>query len=215
VSVVRNSPSLARFDATRYPHREFAADGVVRLVYAGALTPTYELDVAIEAMARLRAERPALAVTLDLYGRGDSAGPLAERARALGLERAVTFHGRIPIEDVPAAIASGDIGLAPTRRDPFTDISLSTKIFEYAAMAKPAICSRLPLVERTFEPGEIWTYEPGDPDDLAAAVLRIADDPAGREATVARAGRRVASLAWEQESAHYLEIVEQLMDAAR
>jgi glycosyltransferase involved in cell wall biosynthesis len=210
VSVVRNSPSLARFDPAHHPDRSFAADGTVRLVYAGALTPTYELDVAVEAIARIRATRPDLDVSLDLYGRGDSAEPLAEQVQALGLQDAVTFHGRIPIEAVPAALAAADIGLAPTRRDPFTDISLSTKIFEYAAMGKPAICSRLPLVEQAFRDAEVRTYEPGNAADLAAAILAIADDPAGRAAMTDRAAARVRDLAWERESGRYLEIVAQL-----
>ena len=61
---------------------------------------------------------------------------------------ASTFHGRIPVDEVPAAIAAADIGLAPTRRSAFTDYSLSTKAFEYAAMARPVVASRLPMVER-------------------------------------------------------------------
>jgi glycosyltransferase involved in cell wall biosynthesis len=213
VSVVRNSPSLARFDPGRHEPRAFAADGTVRLVYAGALTPTYELDVALDAVARIRALRPDLPVAFDLFGRGDSAARLAAQAESLGLADVARFHGRIPIEHVPAAIAAADIGLAPTRRDPFTDISLSTKIFEYAAMGKPAVCSRLPMVDRTFLHGEVWTYEPGDSADLAAAILRIVDDAAGRQATVARAADRVRELAWETESRHYLGIVETLLGA--
>jgi hypothetical protein len=51
VTVVANSPSLARFDPSQHEPRPFAADGTVRLVYAGALTPTYELDVVLEALA--------------------------------------------------------------------------------------------------------------------------------------------------------------------
>ena len=65
----------------------------------------------------------------------------------------MTFHGRIPIDDVPAAVAAADIGLAPTRRDPFTDLTLSTKVYEYAAMGKPVVASRLPMVVATFPPG--------------------------------------------------------------
>ena len=116
-------------------------------MYAGALTPTYEVDVVIEAIAALRAARPELRVGFDVYGRGDAAEPGAAVARDRGVEDRVTFHGRIPIEDVPAAIAGADIGVAPTRRDPFTDVSLSTKVFEYAAMGKPVVASRLPMVE--------------------------------------------------------------------
>ncbi|MBI3745735.1 MAG: glycosyltransferase, partial [Chloroflexi bacterium] len=207
VAVVRNTPSLARFDPAAQPARTFMADGTLRLVYAGALTPTYELDVTLQAIARIRAQRPALAVAFEAYGRGDSLASLEALAVELGIE------GRIPLEDVPAAIAAADIGLAPTRRDLFTDASLSTKILEYAAMRRAAVASRLPLVERTFEPGTVATYEPGDPEDLARAILAIVDDGPAREASIARAAALVEDMSWERDAPGYLALLEGLMRA--
>jgi glycosyltransferase involved in cell wall biosynthesis len=210
VGVVANSPSLARFDASRFPRRAFAEDGTVRLVYAGALTPTYEVDVAIAAVAELRARRPDLDVTFDVYGRGDAAEPWSAAARERGVEDAVTFHGRIPIEDVPSAVARADIGIAPTRRDPFTDVSLSTKVFEYAAMGKPVVASRLPMVEKTFPAGTVGTYEPGDASALAAAIEAIVDDPLAREAAVERTAAVVAGASWEREAEGYVALIESM-----
>jgi glycosyltransferase involved in cell wall biosynthesis len=210
VTIVPNSPSLRRFDPAAHPTRDFAADGVVTLAYAGALTPTYELEVAIDALASLSRRRPDLATRLDCYGRGDAEPALRERAAALGVADRVVFHGRIPIDDVPAAIARADIGLAPTRRNEFTDYSLSTKIFEYAAMNKPVIASGLPMVEATFDPGTVVTYPPGDAEAMASAILGLVDDAAGREARVSATGRRVADLAWERVSRGYLGLVERL-----
>src|SRR4029077_5323934 len=171
--VVRNTPSLGRFDPVAQPSRPFMADGTLRLIYTGALTPTYELDVAIRAVAAIRAKRPELAISFDVFGRGDTSAALEGLSRDLGLGDVVRFLGRIPLEAVPAAIAAADIGLAPTRRDAFTDASLSTKILEYAAMRRPAVVSRLPMVVRTFPPGTVSTYQPGDAEDLAASVLRL------------------------------------------
>ena len=210
ITVIRNSPSLARFDPERHARRAFAVDGTVRLVYAGALTPTYELDVVLESIARIRADRPDLATVIDIYGRGDAAGSLADLATKLGIADQVRFHGRIPIEEVPAAVAGADIGLAPTRRDRFTDVSLSTKVFEYAAMGKPVVASLLPMVERTFPPDTISTYAAGDPTSLAAAILGLVDDPIGREAAVGRTLGIVAAAAWELEAIRYIALVDRL-----
>jgi len=213
VSVVRNSPSLARFDPALVASRPFAEDGVVRLVYAGALTPTYELDVALEALARLEAVRPGTFL-LDLYGRGDSEPLLRERAAQLGVADRVRFHGRVPLEAIPAALSVADIGLAPTRRDPFTDMSLSTKIFEYGAMGKPAVCSRLPMVERTFPPGTVWSYQPGDAASMMEAILAVVDDPVARAAGVRGAAALVAGMGWEREAGAYVDLVEGLIRRA-
>jgi glycosyltransferase involved in cell wall biosynthesis len=210
VGVVPNSPALARFDVGGRPDREFCEDGVLRLVYAGALTPTYELDVVLQAIASIRAARPELALSLDLYGRGDSAGALRALAAELGVAERIVFHGRVPIESVPAAIAAADIGLAPTRRDTFTDVSLSTKIYEYAAMRRPVVASRLPPVERAFPPGALSVYQPGDPADLAAAILRLVDDAEARTAAVAQAYEVARATAWEAARGPYLELVERL-----
>jgi glycosyltransferase involved in cell wall biosynthesis len=208
VTVVPNTPSLARFDPAVRPERPFMADGTLRLVYAGALTPTYELDVAVRAVARLAARRPDLPVHLDLYGRGDSQPGLESLAAELGVADRLTFHGRIPIEDVPASIARADIGLAPTRRDPFTDASLSTKILEYAAMRRPAVATRLPLVVRTFPPGSVATYAPGDADDLADRILGLVDDPTAREAATVAAADFVQAMSWEHDARDYLALLE-------
>ncbi|HYM84749.1 MAG TPA: glycosyltransferase family 4 protein [Candidatus Dormibacteraeota bacterium] len=215
VTVIRNTPSLARFDPARQPVRAFAEDGCLRLVYAGALSPVYELDVVLDALRRLRAERPALDAHLDLYGRDFAEVPLADRAAALGVGEAVTLHGRIPIEAVPAALAAADIGLAPTRRSEMTDFSLSTKVFEYAAMGKPVVASRLPMVERTFPPGTVATYEPGDAESLATAVLALVDRPEERAARVARTLELVRDLSWEREAERYHAVVEALIASRR
>lgn len=210
VTVVANSPSLARFDPSRHDARAFAADGTLRLVYAGALTPTYEVDVLLEAVALIRRTRPELDLRLDVFGRGDAAERLVDQAATLGIDDRVTFHGRIPIDDVPAAVARADIGVAPTRHDPYTDVSLSTKVFEYAAMGKPVVATRLPMVERTFPPDTVATYDPGDPASMAAAILSFVDDEPGRNAAVARTAEIVRSSAWETEATRYFELVDRL-----
>jgi glycosyltransferase involved in cell wall biosynthesis len=209
VDVILNTPSTTLFDPRRVAARDFMADGSLRLVYSGALTPVYELDVVLRAVGALCTMRPDLDVGLAIYGRGDAAGPLRALAAELGIEARVQFGGRIPLEDVPAAIAAADIGLAPTRRDRFTEMSLSTKLFEYAAMDKPVIASRLPTVEH-YLGGAVTTYESGDPGSLAAAIVGLVDDPQARGASVMAMHARIADLGWDRQAAAYVSIVESI-----
>ena len=59
-------------------------------------------------------------------------------------------------------------------------------------MGKPVVASALPMVERTFPPGSVRGYAPGDAEALATAILALVDDPARREASVAATLEQVA-----------------------
>jgi glycosyltransferase involved in cell wall biosynthesis len=207
LTVILNSPDLRLFDPTAHPRRRFMADGKLRIVYTGALTPTYELDVVLRAVASLARTRPGLPVHATFYGRGDAQAPLEALAAELGLADRVSFPGRIPIEDVPEAVAAADIGVAPTRLDPFTQMSLSTKVLEYAAMAKPVVASRLPTVERYFDADTLALYEPGDHESLAATILSLVDSPTERRARIRRTRRRVEELGWTHQAEAYLGVI--------
>ena len=215
LTVVLNSPDLGLFDPAAHPRREFMADGTLRIVYTGALTPTYELDVLLRAIASISRSRPKLPLTATLYGRGDALPALEALAAELGVADRIQFPGRIPIEDVPAAVAGGDIGIAPTRLDPFTGMSLSTKVLEYAAMRKPVVASRLPTVERYFAPDTLEVYEPGDPGSLAAAILTLVAHPRARLARIGRTGRRVDELSWTRQAEAFKAVVVRLTEAPK
>jgi len=121
----------------------------------------------------------------------------------------------VPFEAVPPAVAGSDIGIAPTRRDVYTDSTLSTKIFEYGAMGKPVVASWLPLVEQTFGTDSVVTYPSGDAAAMAAAIIRLADDRTEREARVERLMAQVAELSWGHEADRYAALVDDLVSRRR
>ena len=210
LAVIRNGPVLARFDPDAHPRRPFMADGVLRLAYAGALTPLYALEDAVEAVAILARERPDLPVALDLYGRGDREEELRDRAARLGVADRVHLHGRIPLDAVAGALAGADLVLSPIRRNRFSEMSLSTKVFEGAIMEKPVVAADLPAARAEFDGDVLAWYEPDDPADLARAILRVVDEPAWRAAAAVRAAARARELAWDGEAPRYLALVEEL-----
>jgi glycosyltransferase involved in cell wall biosynthesis len=206
--VVTNGPSLARFETAGTTVRPFMADGTLRIVYTSAVTPLYQLDLVVRAVARIRAERPDLPVAFEVYGRGDAEPDLAALAAELGIADRVVFHGRIALEAIPAALAAVDIGVSPIRRDPFTEISMPTKALEYAVMGKPVVAADLPAVRDHFDPEMLAWYEPGDEASLAAAILRLVDDPEARESGAAAAAGRARELSWDREAPGYVALVE-------
>lgn len=206
--IVTNGPSLARFRPDAQPARPFMADGTLRIIYTGAVTPLYELDVVVRAVAAIRAERPDVAVAFDVFGRGDARPGLAELAAELGVTDRVIFHGRIPLGDVPAAIAAADIGVSSIRRDPFTEISMPTKALEYAVMGKPVVAADLNAGRQHFDAAMLSWYEPGDAASLARAILRIVDDPEARDVATRLAAERALELSWDREAPTYVALVE-------
>lgn len=210
VDVIRNGPVLARFDPAAHVRRPFMADGVLRLAYAGALTPLYALEDVVEAVAILAGERPDLPVVLDLFGRGDREEELREQAARLAVADRVRFHGRIPLDAVAGALAGADLVLSPIRRNRFSEMSLSTKVFEGAIMEKPVVAADLSSARAEFDADMLAWYAPDDPADLARAMLRVVDDPAWRVATAARAAARARELAWDAEAPRYLALIEEL-----
>lgn len=205
--VVTNGPSLGRFRPEAHPVRPFMTDGTLRVIYTGAVTPLYELDMVIRAIARIRAERPELPVVFGVYGRGDAESGLAALATELEVADRVTFHGRIPLDAVPRAIAAADIGVSPIRRDPFTEISMPTKALEYAVMGKPVVAADLPAARQHFDGPMLSWYESGDAASLAAAILRLVDDVGAREAGVQAAAERARELSWDREAPAYVGLV--------
>lgn len=210
ITVVHNSPSADLFDPAAHPHRGFMEDGTLRLLYAGALTPNYELDVVLDAVARVRREGPDLPVRLEVYGRGDAEATLQAMTAQLGLGDAVRFHGRVPLDRMAAAVAGADVGLAPVRRNPQTELSLPGKILEYTVMGKPVVASDLATTVRTFGPDLLSLYRAGDAADLADRIRGLAQDRAAAEARARRAGERVAEMAWDREATVYVDLVARL-----
>ena len=118
----------------------------------------------------------------------------ARAPTSAGSPTGCVFHGRIALDAVAASLAGCDIALSPIRRNRFSEISLSTKVFEGAIMGKPVVAADLPAARAEFEADMLAWYAPDDPADLARAILRVVDDPAWRAAVADRAAARAREL---------------------
>ncbi len=107
---------------------------------------------------------------------------------------AVIFTGLAPPEKVVEYLDATDILVSP--HIPMPDGSRffgsPTKLFEYMAMGKAIVASRLEQLADVLEHERTaWLVTPGDPQELAAAILRLALDPEKR-AALGSAARRAA-----------------------
>ena len=104
------------------------------------------------------------------------------------------FTGPLPREKVVEYLDACDILVSP--HIPMPDGSRffgsPTKVFEYMAMGKGIVASRLEQLAEVLEHDRTAVLvTPGDVDELAAAILDLAVNPAKREA-LGDAARRAA-----------------------
>lgn len=139
--------------------------------------------VALEAVARLA--REGIRANVVFVGRGKHEAPIREAIRKAGLNAQFRFLGFTP--DLPQAIAAVDIGLyVPLESD-----GMGRVVFEYLAMARPLIASRVGIVPEVLRDGQDAFLVPaGDPGALALAIRRLLRDVPLRRALGA-AGRRL------------------------
>ncbi len=207
ITVVMNSPDEHIFDPDRHPRRRFMEDGELRLVHHSNLQRVYGLEFAIEAVALLG----ELDVRLDVYGDGPYRPQIEEAIRRTDSHDRVQLRGRVPLDDLPALLAGSDIGLVPTRPDPYAEYSLSTKLLEYAVMGIPIIATDLATFRAHLDERAIRYVRGADAAALAAAIRADAADPEGTMARGIEAQRQSAPYAWPGQRQRYLEVVERLL----
>jgi glycosyltransferase involved in cell wall biosynthesis len=182
----------------------------VHFIYHGNFTYRYGVDLLLRALAQARCALPNSRLTL--HGWGESLLDLQALAHELGLTGIVTFSTELlPIESLPRLLSTADAGIIPYRRDVFTDGILPTKLMEYAALGLAVIAVRTPVIEAYFEASMLETFENGDVEGLARALIRLARDP-GRRLALARNIREFnVRFNWQAQRSAYLALVAQLV----
>jgi glycosyltransferase involved in cell wall biosynthesis len=173
-------PDAARRAATRARWR-FGDDDVV-LLTVGILSEQKGVDVAIEALARLRARDPRLALLV--VGDGEARAALERLARARGVSGAVRFTGAVPHRETAAFYDAADIFLFPTLRvEAFGVVTV-----EAMATERPVVVSRIGATPEVVEDGVTgFLVPPGDVEALAARISSLTDDRDGARAMARRA----------------------------
>lgn len=187
------------------------ADAPFVMVYHGTLARRLGLDLAIEAVARVRPAIPR--VELRIIGAGEERERLVELSRTLGLEDAVRFSdGYVPLERIPALIGDADVGVIPLRVCSGTDVMLPTKLLEYVSVGIPCIVPRTVTIDRYFDADMVEFFEAENVESLAAAMVRLFQDPAHRARLSRGATERFGRLySWRVHKDVYTNLVARLL----
>jgi glycosyltransferase involved in cell wall biosynthesis len=213
-AVVLNCPPLHE-RANRRPHVRQAlriGDEQTVLVYSGSLQPHRGLDNVILSLRHLDDD-----VTLVLLGEGPLRTHLEQVAAGAGLRDRVLFHDFVAHLDVPAFLASADIGIVPYEHVGLNHYLCSpSKLFHYIMAELPVVCSDFPFLRRVvIGTGIGATFDPARAGSIAGAIREVSamrrDDDG--------LGERLRTLkhryCWEEEEQRLLGLYDSLQTGNR
>ncbi len=185
--------------------------GVVRLLYVGRIVRAKGVRDAIRAVARVNS---SVRVHLDLVGDGSDRAACEHEVRSLGLGDCVTFHGRLPREEVDKFYQRADVFIFPSIREPSGNV-----VVEAMSYGLPVIAASNggPAHMVTEECG--IRIEPTQPDLFAGAlssgIQLLASNPSLRRSLGVAARQRVAATAtWGHKIAWMLRLYDEVIAGA-
>ena len=176
-------------------HTAAHTDNEIRLLYSGDVTGGKELMSEIfAAMARPDTDTR---FTFDLYGpsRAQLEPELTADAKAAlaVLGDRVRIHGRIPQEEMPAALAAADFGIFIRPKRLSSEAGFPTKLGEYLAAGMPVITNDTGDISLVVQNGENgFIVRENTADCIASVFDKIAALPADAFADMRRKARRSA-----------------------
>ncbi len=191
-----------------YNNKHTNGNGFIAM-YHGTLTELYGVDVAIKAIAILKADIPGL--QLRIFGSETETGRLKELVNDLGVHDNIVFMGRVGMETIPRYINEADIGIIPIVRDEYIDLSFSNKLAEYISMKTPAVATRLRSTLEYFTDDAISYFESGNADALASKILELYKNPQQRSLQAENAFQQYQEIRWAVMEKRYIGLIESLV----
>ena len=167
---------LARFAPAPWAHKPR-----LEIVSLRNWEPNYRIAAIVQALAELRRRRPEASVHLHLLGGGPQREALVQQVRVLGLQDAVTLHGRLDDTGMAAVLARCKVSVSVPCSD-----ATSVSVLESMACGLAVVASDLPANRHWLggEPGLLLAGQ-----DEAALARSLADTLEGLWHDDARAQR--------------------------
>ena len=162
-----------RDDGCGGPSSDRPEPSPLRIGFIGSLMISKAPHVLLDAIRML----PAGSVSVDLYGaftpyHGDDR--YRAQLKPILARDGIRVHGAVPHAEIATALSSLDVVVVPSiwpENSPFV-------IHEAFAAGVPVVASRIGGIPELVEDGRGGLlFSPGDPDDLAATLRRLIDEP--------------------------------------
>ena len=178
VFVVRSAPRKSFAVTELVPTR--AAQDARHIVYVGTMGAQEGIDILLEAIRILVQDEGHIHYKCDIIGGGPERDAMEALSVSLGLSESVTFHGRVPDEEMRSIIMNADIGVNPDRPSTMNSLSSMNKIVEYMALGVPMVQFDCVEGKRTALESSRYVTEP-TAQALATELRTLMNDFEARE----------------------------------
>ena len=150
--------------------------GTVVVGYAGTLK-TMNMEKGISLLLQAISILPPRFRCLIIGGVREDIEGYRTQAKKLGVSDRVVFTGWMHYDSIPEHLAACDVLVAPFPKTEHYDLFMSPmKLFEYMAVGKPIVATRLRTVEEIVNDESAFLVSPNDAKALAGGIMSAADD---------------------------------------
>lgn len=143
-----------------------------RVLFYGTYIPLHGVDVIIRAAKLLEGDE----IRIRIIGTGQERQEVERLVHELGVGN-VELEDAVPLASLPHEIARASICLGIFGTTSKASRVIPNKVFQAVAMARPVVTADSPAIRAAFEPGEVITVPPGDPEMLAVEIRALLADP--------------------------------------
>jgi len=199
--IICNTPPMeeayrARFDGrvrgistvlNGFESRIFSEDGCRRettndkltVVHAGSLYGQRDITPILEALARLKRERPDVAEDYRFHFLGANTEGYGPLVKALGLDDLVGLAGPVPLDEALAWDRRAHICLCLGLTGTQNQSQVPAKLYQFIGLGKPVLAVAKPgsAIEAVVSESGVQYFlaDPDNPSSIAAALIRIHD----------------------------------------
>jgi PEP-CTERM/exosortase A-associated glycosyltransferase len=214
ITVIPNAVDIESFEPGGQPDlalkHSLGLDGASVVGFIGSFYAYEGLDLLLQAMPAILAQRPEVRVLL--VGGGPQDQALKAQAQQLGIAEKVIFTGRVPHAQVQRYYDLVDVLAYPRHSMRLTELVTPLKPLEAMAQGRLLVASDVGGHQELIRHGQTGVlFKAGDAAALAAAVVKLLGAPQSWPA-LREAGRRFVEEErnWTRSVGNYVEVYQKL-----
>jgi colanic acid biosynthesis glycosyl transferase WcaI len=218
ISLIPNGVEAAHFSPDQVDEslrNRLGIESKFTICYIGTMGMAHGLESLVEAARFLHASHPEIVFLL--VGEGAEKQRLIAHSGSLGLKN-IRFIDQQPRAVIPHYINASDAALVLLKKSDIFKTVIPTKMLEFMSCARPLMVGVEGEAKKLVEEAQAGLcFEPGNPEALVQAILKLAAEPSLRQA-YGRNGRRfiIEHLSRRQTALDYLDLLNNfVLPAAR